>query len=86
VIWIMNITFSCLENEWHAVPSFVLDINSKCTECRAPAVLGDGIIVQVSGLTTVKRFPILANNDVLGLDSWDSSQYANLRYVNDRLQ
>ena len=75
-------TLSSLEDEGDTVPSLVLDIDRKSTEGRASAVLGNGVIVEVARLAPVKGFPVLADDDVLGLNGGDTAQHPDLLVTN----
>lgn len=74
-----EITFPSLQDEGYTVPSFILDVNGKSTECRTSTALRDSIIIQVPGLASVEGLPILPDDHVLGFNSRNSSEYTNLQ-------
>ena len=71
-------TFTSLQDEWNTVPSLVLDIDSQSTESWTSAILRNSVIIQIPRLATIKRFPVLANDDILGLNSRNSPKNPDL--------
>lgn len=67
-----------LQDERHAIPSLVLDVDDQGTECGASGVGGDGFVVKISGLGAVQRLGVLPDDNVLGLNGRNASEDSNL--------
>lgn len=72
------ITFAGFQNKRHTIPALILNVNSKSTECRTPAILRDGIIIQIPWFTPVEGLSVLTDDNVLRFNRRDSSEYTNL--------
>lgn len=71
-------TLSCLEDERHTIPALVLNPSNHRAECGTSRTLGNSVILLVAGLAAIKRFSILTNDNVLGVDWWHSLQDTDL--------
>lgn len=71
-------TFSGLQNEGNAVPSFVLNICSHSAEGWAAGLLGHGVVLFVGGFASIEGSSILANDDIFRLDSINRAQNTHL--------
>jgi len=67
-----------LEDEGHAVPTLVLNVCNQRAESRAAGLLGHGVVLQVTGLAAIEGATVLADDDVLGLDSIHSAENTDL--------
>jgi len=74
----VQLTLAGLENERNAVPPLILNISDEGAEGWAARVLGNGVVLQVSRLTSVQRATVLANDDVLGLNRIHRTQNTDL--------
>lgn len=74
------LTLSSLQDEGHTIPPLILDVYHKGAESWAAGVGRDGIIVEIARLCAIERFRVLANNDILWLDSGDAAQNSDLSH------
>src|SRR5690606_35205238 len=73
---------SRLHNEGHTIPTLVFDVDNKRAEGGTPRVLRSSVVLLVCRLATVKRLPVLADDNVLRLDSGNSTKYPHLLVAN----
>jgi hypothetical protein len=69
---------SGLENEGNAVPTLVLNVCNHRAESRATRLLGHSVVLQVAGLAAVEGAAVLADDNVLGLNSIHSAENTDL--------
>lgn len=75
-------SFSCLEDEGHSIPPFIFDVSNHRGKCRASRVFGHCVILLVGRLRAIQRFAVLADDDVLRLDSRHTAENTNLLIAN----
>ena len=75
------LTFSTLEDEWHAVPAFVANVEARHGERWRYRVLRHGLVVEVAELLvalTVLVTHVLAENDIVKREGLDALEHFNL--------
>lgn len=78
IAWKEVHTLASLHDERNTVPPLVLDVGDHSAEGGAAGILGNGLVLLVGGLAAIQRLPVLANNDVLGLNGVHRTEDTNL--------